>query len=67
MSKLLKLFGDGQKFALTADEKDKAKEDYAEQYISTRQLLFLTINSSTGTAMQKLRKHISVHRPHWPV
>ena len=51
MFKLLKLFGDGQKFALTADEKDKAKEDYAEQYISTRQLLFLTINSSTGTSL----------------
>lgn len=62
MSKLLKLFSDGQKFALTSDEKKQAEADYAESYISTRQLLFLTMNSSTGITLSEAEIEASYER-----
>lgn len=51
MAKLLALFSDGGKYALTDEEKAQADADYAEKYITTRHMIFYTINTSTQTTL----------------
>lgn len=51
MQKLQTLFADGNKFALTTEEREQVQADYKEAYITTRHMLFLTTNTSTGTKL----------------
>ena len=51
MQKLQALFSDGNKFALTTEEREQVQADYKEAYITTRHMLFLTTNTSTGTKL----------------
>ena len=51
MQKLQTLFADGNKFALTTEEREKAQADYKEAYITIRHMLFFTTNTSTGVKL----------------
>ncbi len=51
--KLRSLFSDGQKFALTDEEKAQARTEYEEKYITTRHMIFYTINTSTQTTLSE--------------
>lgn len=53
MNKLLLLFEDGAKFALTDEEKAQALTDYEEKYITTRHMIFYTINTSTSMTLSE--------------
>lgn len=51
MQKLQTLFADGNKFALTAEEREQVQADYKEAFITVRHMLFFTTNTSTGTKL----------------
>jgi len=51
MQKVQALFADGNKFALTTEEREKVQADYKEAFITTRHMLFFTTNTSTGTKL----------------
>lgn len=53
MAKLLTLFSDGGKYALTDEEKAQARADYEEKYITTRHMIFYTINTSTSSSLSE--------------
>lgn len=51
MGKLSALFGDGQKYAMTTEERAAVQADYQNEYITVRQMIFYSINPSTASAL----------------
>ncbi|MBR5520010.1 MAG: peptidylprolyl isomerase, partial [Clostridia bacterium] len=51
MQKLQLLFSDGNKYALTTEERAQVQEDYKAAYITTKHMLFFTMNTSTGAKL----------------
>ena len=51
MQKLQALFTDGNKFALSAEERAKVQEDYKAAFVTVQHMLFFTLNTSTGAKL----------------